>query len=123
MKTRTNAFPLAFAALLLAACGGGSGGPSVDSTKTTAEVQADAQQADANSLRASVSKYQEAIAAEQSQLDAVLAQIKALEPGEVLGGKGAELKKETDVSRDRLADLQAKLQIYVKELAKKNAGP
>ena len=102
-------------AVLLVGCGESE----PDAGKTPEEVKQEAGEMDKSALEKKVEEYKALIAEQQGKLEEIQKQIKDLPVTEMVSEKANELKKELEKVNGTIAELQAKLQSYMDELAAK----
>jgi hypothetical protein len=98
----------------------GAGAPvTADAEKPIAEVQAQAQTMSVADLRSTAVQYQQAISAQQVDLQKVLAQVKEIPITGVLGEKAKALKTEAQKIESTVKALTDRFQVYYSKLKEK----
>ena len=115
MKAHRLFWILPVLAILLVGCGEGE----PDAGKTPEEVKQDAGQMDKSALEKKVEEYKGLIAEQQAKLEELSKQVEEIPVTEMMGEKANELKAQMTKVTDYISELEAKLQSYLDELAKK----
>ena len=103
--------------LAIALVGCGSGEP--DAGKTPEQVEQDAGGMDQGDLQKTVDEYKAKISEQQGKLEEIQKQIKDLPVTEMMSEKANELKQQVTKISDQIKELEAKLQVYLDQLAGK----
>ena len=97
----------------------GCGKKGVDTSKSTAEVKAEAPTLSVDQLKAKVETYTKAIAGKETEVNTVMAKMKELDITKMASEEGKKLKTEVDQITTSLKTLQEHLKIYKDALDEK----
>ena len=104
------------ASVLLVGCKKEDG---VDTSKSIADIKAEAEKMDVDALRKAALDYKDKIMAKKGDLKKLAEELKGIAPAELLGDKAKELKEKIKPIEESISDLTKKLGIYVEKLTEK----
>lgn len=110
---KTAALYLAFAIcmVMLAGCGGGA-----DENKSIETIKAEIENMDAAKLIAMAEKYKDAIIAKKSEVEPIMAKMKAIPVTELMGNEAKELKSEIEALTKSVGALKTRFDLYYNKI-------
>jgi archaellum component FlaC len=87
-----------------------------DENKPMTDVQAEAQKMNAEQLKAAAMKYRDAIMAKQTDVEKVMAKLKAIPPAEIMSKDAEQVRQEVDNISKSIKALKERFDVYYNKL-------